>query len=78
MPNGPLGQYRIRLQAGEIRADPAQELAAEKLESLHHALKGYQPQTGAGWKERFGLGRLASNHRRASISMVASAAASRC
>lgn len=57
MPNGPLGQYRIRLQAGEIRADPAQELAAEKLESLHHALKGYQPQTGgAGWKERFGLG----------------------
>jgi cell division protein ZapE len=58
MPNGPLTQYRARLQAGEIRPDPAQELAAEKLESLYHALKGYQPQTGrSGWKERFGLSR---------------------
>ena len=56
MPDGPLSYYRARLQAGEIRSDPAQELAAEKLESLHHALKGYLPQSGrAGWKERFGL-----------------------
>ncbi|MFO1152132.1 MAG: cell division protein ZapE [Rhodospirillales bacterium] len=58
MPDGPLSQYRARLQSGEIRSDPAQELAAEKLESLHLALKGYQPQTGrSGWKERFGLAR---------------------
>jgi cell division protein ZapE len=58
MPNGPLTLYRARLQAGEIRPDPAQELAAEKLESLYQALRGYQPQTGrSGWKERFGLGR---------------------
>jgi cell division protein ZapE len=33
-------------------------LAAEKLESLHHALAAYQPMAGrSGWKERFGLGR---------------------
>lgn len=61
MPNGPLVHYRLRLEKGEIRADPAQELAAEKLESLYQALKGYQPQSGrAGWKERFGLGRRRS------------------
>ncbi len=55
---GPLAQYRARLQAGDIRRDPAQELAAEKLESLHNALSGYEPPSGRmGWKERFGLGR---------------------
>lgn len=58
MPDGPLSHYRARLAAGELRADPAQALAAEKLQSLHAALKGYQPQTaGGGWKERFGLAR---------------------
>jgi cell division protein ZapE len=58
MPSGPLAQYRARLAAGDIRADPAQELAAEKLESLHHALTDYTPATGpVGWKERFGLAR---------------------
>jgi cell division protein ZapE len=58
MPDGPLAQYRARLADGVIRADPAQALAAEKLESLHKALTGYQPQTGRiGWKERFGLAR---------------------
>lgn len=56
MTEGPLKQYRARLAAGEIRADPAQELAAEKLESLHHALARYTPSAGrTGWKERFGL-----------------------
>ena len=54
---GPLAEYRARLQVGDIRRDPAQALAAEKLESLHKALSGYEPPTGrAGWKERFGLG----------------------
>lgn len=58
MTEGPLAHYRARLAAGEIRPDPAQELAAEKLESLHHALVGYEPSTGrGGWKERFGLTR---------------------
>lgn len=55
---GPLAHYRARLAAGDIRPDPAQALAAEKLQSLHAALKGYQPQAGrTGWKERFGLAR---------------------
>jgi cell division protein ZapE len=58
MAAGPLAYYRERLAAGAIRPDPAQALAAEKLESLHHALAGYQPARGpAGWKERFGLSR---------------------
>ena len=58
MADGPIAQYRARLKAGDIRRDPAQELAAEKLESLHHALTGYEPASGrVGWKERFGLSR---------------------
>ena len=58
MTEGPLAHYRGRLAAGKIRPDPAQELAAEKLESLHHALVGYEPATGgSGWKQRFGLAR---------------------
>ncbi|TVR79854.1 MAG: AFG1 family ATPase [Rhodospirillales bacterium] len=58
MPDGPLSEYRRRLAAGELRPDPRQELAVEKLASLHHALIGYQPATGrSGWKERFGLAR---------------------
>jgi len=58
MPDRPIAQYRARLKAGDIRRDPAQELAAEKLESLHNALVGYEPATGpVGWKERFGLSR---------------------
>lgn len=56
MTDGPLAHYRARVAAGDIRPDPGQELAAEKLESLHHALVGYEPYTGSsGWKERFGL-----------------------
>jgi cell division protein ZapE len=56
----PLQRYRTLRRAGELKPDPAQELAAEKLQSLHHALKGYQPAGDtwlAGWKDRFGLGR---------------------
>jgi len=55
---GPLGLYRARRRAGQLEADPAQELAAEKLQSLHHALLHYQPASGrAGWRERLGLAR---------------------
>jgi len=58
MSPGPLTQYRTRLANGDLRADSAQALAAEKLESLHHALAGYRPETGpVGWKARFGLAR---------------------
>jgi len=55
---GPLALYRARRRAGQLAADPAQELAAEKLQSLHHALVHYQPASGpAGWRERLGLAR---------------------
>lgn len=56
MPNGPLSLYRARRGSGTLRADPDQELAAEKLQSLYQALSNYQPKTGkTGWRERFGL-----------------------
>jgi cell division protein ZapE len=55
---GPLELYRARRRAGQLEADPAQELAAEKLQSLHHALAHYRPTSGrAGWRERLGLAR---------------------
>jgi cell division protein ZapE len=55
---GPLALYRERRRAGHLEADPAQELAAEKLQSLHHALMHYQPAAGrAGWRQRLGLER---------------------
>ncbi len=58
MTAGPLAAYRAKLEAGEIEFDPVQELAAEKLQSLHHALNRYQPASGAaGWKARLGLAR---------------------
>ena len=54
----PLIAYRALLQAGDIKPDPAQALAVEKLQSLHHALDHYEPATGfGGWKARFGLTR---------------------
>jgi cell division protein ZapE len=57
MAQGPLALYRARRRAGQLDADPAQELAAEKLQSLHHALVGYAPAGRAGWRERLGLAR---------------------
>ena len=60
---GPLARYRARRDRGEIKPDPVQELAAEKLESLHHALAGYRPAgrqgwwDRLGWRERLGFGR---------------------
>jgi cell division protein ZapE len=57
MAEGPLAEYRAKLAAGEIVPDPAQALAIEKLQSLHHALKDYEPAAGLGaWAARFGLG----------------------
>ena len=57
-PEGPLWSYRARRRAGQLAADPAQELAIEKLQSLHNALKHYEPAMGrGGWKARLGLGR---------------------
>jgi cell division protein ZapE len=57
MSEGPLFTYRERLKRGEIRPDPAQELAVEKLQSLSKAIRGYRPATGqGGWLARFGFG----------------------
>lgn len=56
MTSGPLPAYRAKLAAGEIKPDSAQELAAEKLQSLHMALAGYRPSSGeTGWLARFGF-----------------------
>jgi len=57
-PPGPLAEYRERIFSGELKHDPAQALAVEKLQSLHKALLEYEPRSGpVGWKERFGLER---------------------
>jgi cell division protein ZapE len=58
MTAGPLQAYRALRHTGTLTADPAQELAAEKLQSLHNALAGYEPASnGGGWADRFGLAR---------------------
>jgi cell division protein ZapE len=57
MTESPLQRYRALVESGELKSDPAQELAAEKLSSLARALNGYAPKTGKkGWLSRFGLG----------------------
>lgn len=62
--DGPLPAYRAMQRAGRLHHDAAQELAAEKLQSLHNALKAYRPQPtgglqaiGLAWAERLGFGR---------------------
>lgn len=58
MTEGPLFAYRARVASGALKPDPAQELLAEKQQSLYRALEHYSRESGAsGWKERFGLGR---------------------
>ncbi len=53
--------YRQRVAAGQIRPDPAQMAAVEKLQLLHMRLKNYNPSRGAkvslGW---LGFGRKAA------------------
>ncbi|MDJ0947371.1 MAG: cell division protein ZapE [Alphaproteobacteria bacterium] len=57
MTEGPIFALRDKTRAGELEPDPAQELAAEKLQSLHNALKRYEPARKGSWKARFGLTR---------------------
>jgi cell division protein ZapE len=57
MTGGPLAAYRALVDAGNVKPDPAQLLAAEKLQSLYHALRGYRPGGGNGWRARLGLAR---------------------
>jgi len=53
----PVQRYRAAVASGQLKPDPIQELAAEKLTSLAHALAGYSPRGGKrGWMARFGLG----------------------
>lgn len=60
-PGGPLGVYRRWRAEGVLAHDPAQELAVEKLQSLHNALRHYAPETGrSGLKARLGLARRRS------------------
>ena len=54
--DGPVAQYRARLQTGEVAPDPSQRLAVEKLQSLWRALADYKPNNGTrGWRARLGL-----------------------
>jgi len=56
MSRGPLARYRAQVEDGTLRPDPAQGLAAEKLNSLYNALYSYHPKSSRkGWIERFGL-----------------------
>ncbi len=41
--SGPLPAYRARLGSGELLTDPAQALAAERLQALWSRLRGYAP-----------------------------------
>ena len=56
----PRERYRSMREANELMRDPTQKLAVDRLQSLHHSLKGYKPAGEsflAGWKDRFGLWR---------------------
>lgn len=58
--HGPLPVWRARVAAGLIRRDPAQEAAAERLQSLWRALDGYDPEPAkpnGGLLARLGFGR---------------------
>jgi cell division protein ZapE len=61
MSDSPVAALRERRRKGALKSDPAQDLAAEKLQLLHQALKNYVPlgHQGAlaGWKARLGLAR---------------------
>ena len=60
---GPVALYRARVRAGLIEPDPAQQFAAEKLQSLSRALSDYRAESGRqGWLARFGLGEEAGAH----------------
>jgi cell division protein ZapE len=56
---GPLFAYRRRRSEGKLDPDPAQLLAAEKLQALHNALVRQEAENRHGWRLPLGLGRRA-------------------
>ncbi|MGD9867946.1 MAG: cell division protein ZapE [Hyphomicrobiales bacterium] len=54
MDDGPLKRYRAMVDAGEIQADPAQALAAEKLQLLANRLAGFKPPAKRDFLSFFG------------------------
>ena len=52
---GPLPAYRAKLDAGELLTDPAQALAAERLQALWLRLRGYDPPAHAATPDSLGF-----------------------
>jgi cell division protein ZapE len=63
---GPLPAYRAEIAAGALLADPVQAAAAERLQSLWAALRGYEPRGGNGNGQAGGWGLLSRLRRRIS------------
>ncbi|MEP3248279.1 MAG: cell division protein ZapE [Sneathiella sp.] len=53
---GPLEAYRALRRDNAIQHDPIQELAVEKLQTLHRRLQSYDPVTSPHWTDVFRLG----------------------
>jgi cell division protein ZapE len=58
---GPLAAYRRLYRENRLKPDPAQELAAEKLQALHNQLRTYEPSRPSGWKAFFSASRGGEN-----------------
>lgn len=57
MTDTPTARYRALVSSGELKADPIQESAAQKLTALCEALARYVPRSAKkGWMARMGLG----------------------
>jgi cell division protein ZapE len=55
--SGPLAAYRALIATGELRPDPVQAMAVQKLESLAKAVASFHPGQGQNsWLGRFGFG----------------------
>ena len=53
----PIDAYQALLDDGEIKPDPSQKTAMERLQGLHEGLLEYSPQMGKkGWMKRLNLG----------------------
>ncbi len=62
-PPEPMARYRALRRRGVLEPDAAQQLAIERLQSLHRALLDYHPESGLrGWLARFGLAEHNGEH----------------